>query len=123
MQTTLTDVTITGTRVEPDSRYNGKCPGCGKHASVLGRRINATAKATYSPHLHHAVLLTSDGTAYEVHPAGHPVARCECGRALFLKRVAGKLNRAVVCNAKCHGATGHVCECSCGGKNHGMSHA
>lgn len=24
-----------------------------------------------------------------------------------------------VCNAKCMGAAGHDCECSCGGKNHG----
>jgi len=24
-----------------------------------------------------------------------------------------------VCNDKCMNATGHLCECSCGGKNHG----
>jgi hypothetical protein len=24
------------------------------------------------------------------------------------------------CNARCMSATGHVCECECGGKNHGL---
>jgi len=28
-----------------------------------------------------------------------------------------------VCNAKCMGATGSNCECSCGGKNHGAGFA
>jgi hypothetical protein len=27
------------------------------------------------------------------------------------------------CNAKCMASTGHVCECSCGGANHGKSFA
>jgi hypothetical protein len=28
-----------------------------------------------------------------------------------------------VCDGRCMGATGHVCDCSCGGKNHGVGRA
>jgi len=43
---------------------------------------------------------------------------CTCGRDVALRRVAGTVTEHV-CNAKCMASTGHVCECSCGGKNHG----
>ena len=36
-----------------------------------------------------------------------------------LRALVAKLNPAVKCGAKCTDAKGHVCECSCGGKNHG----
>jgi hypothetical protein len=33
--------------------------------------------------------------------------------------IYGKFVKEVICNSKCTSATGHNCECSCGGKNHG----
>jgi hypothetical protein len=44
-----------------------------------------------------------------------------CGHAVTLRRIEGVVSEHV-CNAKCLASTGHVCECSCGGKNHGASH-
>jgi hypothetical protein len=44
-----------------------------------------------------------------------------CGRAMYLKPVLGKVVADKKCDARCLGAKGHVCECSCGGKNHGAS--
>jgi hypothetical protein len=36
------------------------------------------------------------------------------------RRIEFKSNPSLhVCNAKCMNATGRICECSCGGKNHG----
>ena len=35
--------------------------------------------------------------------------------------IVGHYNASVKCNARCTGATGHLCECSCGGVNHGAA--
>lgn len=46
---------------------------------------------------------------------------CICG-----KHAAGTRIKAVVtnhvCDARCTSATGHQCECQCGGKNHGAQY-
>lgn len=68
--------------------------------------------------------------------------RCKAHRRLDAGTVAPKVNRAAYltccgdqmdarplkgvvtdhkCNAKCLGSRGHICECSCGGKNHGKA--
>lgn len=47
--------------------------------------------------------------------------RCECGGTLIGKRVRGT-HTEKVCGAKCLGATGPNCDCSCGGLNHGGAH-
>jgi hypothetical protein len=44
---------------------------------------------------------------------------CACGRPLTFSAIRGRMNAEIKCNAKCTGAKGHDCECSCGGKNHG----
>ena len=49
-------------------------------------------------------------------------APCLCGRSVEFKMVRGVVT-AHKCNAKCLASTSGVCECSCGGKNHGASHA
>lgn len=50
-------------------------------------------------------------------------AACPCGKgSLIGKRVTGRTSHKA-CGAKCTGATGFVCDCSCGGKNHGKGHA
>lgn len=45
-------------------------------------------------------------------------AACGCGR-MTGRPIEGHLNPAVKCGAKCTHAKGHVCECECGGANHG----
>jgi len=49
--------------------------------------------------------------------------KCACGREIHFRDVRGTFNAAKECNDKCMGSAGHVCECSCGGKNHGAAHA
>lgn len=46
-------------------------------------------------------------------------------RALYLQfdRVKGFTVPSVPCDARCTGARGHNCECSCGGANHGADNA
>ena len=58
----------------------------------------------------------ADGTV----TAWLPAKDCpRCGRLMERKSIVGTLNPSIPCNPKCMGATGPVCECSCGGENHG----
>lgn len=52
-----------------------------------------------------------------------PAKSCTCGELLYGKAIDGSFNAAHPCDPRCTGATGHSCECSCGGANHGMDHA
>lgn len=44
-------------------------------------------------------------------------------REIAWKQVDGSLNHDHVCDARCTGAKGHSCDCSCGGANHGKAYA
>lgn len=47
----------------------------------------------------------------------------QCQRAMKWGFVRGIHNPEVKCDARCTGARGHSCECSCGGQNHGAGWA
>lgn len=47
--------------------------------------------------------------------------KCECGTTVKVNQVFGS-ESGKACDARCTGATGHDCECSCGGENHGADH-
>ncbi len=42
-----------------------------------------------------------------------------CGKPMTYRKIEGYRNESVPCDARCTGARGHSCECSCGGKHHG----
>ena len=72
--------------------------------------------------------LASDYTAptgerfYRYVPHQLPALPCAlCGRPMLGRRIEGHVNASVPCDARCTGAVGHKCECSCGGKNHGVA--
>jgi len=50
---------------------------------------------------------------------GNVVATCACGLVRVVRPVRGVFSAAHKCSAKCLSATGHDCQCECGGKNHG----
>jgi hypothetical protein len=45
-----------------------------------------------------------------------------CGWQCGWTVVTGRTNPDRKCDARCTNATGHNCECACGGKNHGAGH-
>ena len=51
-----------------------------------------------------------------------PAGRVCCGRSWDYRSIDGTTNPKIKCNARCTESKGHVCECSCGGKNHGAGH-
>jgi len=45
-----------------------------------------------------------------------------CGAFRWAAPVFGAYKLDRKCDARCMGATGHNCECQCGGENHGAAH-
>lgn len=97
-------------------RYNGKCVVCGARVSVLAQQV-------WIPGVQQLLFRLRD-EAGEIWTSNTyaPQKTCACGRTITTKPVRGVFRSSVVCNARCETSRAHVCECSCGGKNHG-SHA
>lgn len=101
-------------------RYNGKCRACGAGYSMIARPAwKNTAPGGYG----HTIIVDATGTEYQS-DGYRAIVHCNagCPRAFYASPVAGKYSAKKKCNAKCLESTGHVCECSCGGKNHGAGH-
>lgn len=77
-------------------QYNAISAGAQYHASRQGAYVTATCQ-------------------YGCVARGYPAL-------LTCKRIDGHHNPGVPCHAKCTGATGPNCECSCAGANHGSAH-
>lgn len=95
-------------------RQNVKCK-CGVKRSRL---VVQTVKRTYRSDMigivgrPQIVRMLENGTR-------EAAEKCACGRELHFRDVKGTIVADKPCNAKCIGSIGHVCECQCGGKNHG----
>ena len=75
-----------------------------KNFIAIGGKLN---KHNYENKLHR----------YVGHPKNAPDAIMPLTRKIFYKKNPS-LHK---CDARCQNATGHVCECSCGGKFHGIN--
>jgi len=49
--------------------------------------------------------------------------RSQMPSMIALKRIDGVVHEQKKCDARCTGATGHTCECLCGGEHHGADHS
>ena len=55
---------------------------------------------------------------------GDPLGLCpSCGKVMAFDALVATTRAEVRCDARCLGARGHTCDCSCGGKNHGAGWA
>ena len=96
-------------------RYVAKCRRCNVVTTTLASRVG------YADANMGALMIDAAG---ESGTFGAITIRCRgCGVPRAARPVRAIVRREIACNAKCHASTGHQCECSCGGKNHGSSHA
>lgn len=98
------------------TRFNGRC-SCGKVHSVLaeGRQL----------HRHYGWLWHTPKGAMGEDNRGARLSfwlSCECGKLARLSKVDGTYNAGKKCDGRCMSARGHVCDCQCGGQNHGAGH-
>jgi hypothetical protein len=98
------------------TRYNtkGKCKKCNVATSVVAERL-PNFNATIASELGFSLAANCMGVKVP--------CRGGCGNWRMAFPVLGRLVPAKGCDGRCMAATGHNCECACGGKNHGASHA
>ena len=105
---------------KPEVRWNAKgpCKRCSTKTSALGRKVMVK---TADGHTREALAL-ADGRLFEIdNGLCYLPCRSGCGRVRVATKVDGKFNAGKECNAKCMGGkVNGSCECSCGGKNHGV---
>lgn len=91
------------------SRYIATCKACKTHMSTEARDLNTVGEQL-------GALVRSDRFFWAI--------PCRsCGQERKARLVRGTYNPAHKCNAKCLASHGHVCDCSCGGRNHGTAWA
>lgn len=97
------------------TRFMKRCRGCGVVTSVLGA-LTRIERAPFQ------VFTLVDGTNLEWDNGSVVVACRGCGNKLRAVRIVGKLSTKHTCGTKCLESTGFLCECSCGGRNHGAGY-
>jgi len=116
--------------------FIGKCKPCKRavQASAVATETRAAARTStgkvISPK---RISWQIVGGAHDGHRTGLAAAwngkwqidvTCPgCRAAVSLTAVMGAMSEEHVCGARCLASTGPNCECSCGGENHGKSHA
>jgi hypothetical protein len=106
-------------------RFNGCCTRCKRRHSVglrIGSEvyvfdIGAEERLSYKGVSAGNVMLTGQDNWLPV-CNGVPVFFC-CDNEVRLSPVKGTFNREHKCDARCVNSKGHVCDCACGGQNHG----
>ena len=96
-----------GRRVEyPES--GGNFSRAGRIDAATGKWIGAGA------------WITAIGGGKPTEYGGDPLGLCpQCGHLMRGGELKAHLVEDHKCDARCTGARGHNCDCSCGGKNHG----
>lgn len=67
------------------------------------------------------VVARLDESEYKLFARIHPneVFCVECHARCVVNEIYGRFVNTIACSAKCTGAVGQSCDCSCGGENHG----
>jgi hypothetical protein len=114
----------------PPTHYIGKCRTCKHITRVTITQLKllqqgATLKFIYRYEIPKGCSQgKSQGLPYftmacpTCNPGGHLG-----GIGFTLRKIDGYLSENKKCDRRCTEATGHVCECSCAGENHGCDHA
>jgi hypothetical protein len=118
---------------ETPPRYFGKCTikGC-KHRRVIEPGSVEQLKLFPGPNGGTLTVLDDNGRDWPLHDIGGReqilvfraagLACSEHGTVVDFRRGQFTFNPDKVCNARCMGATGPACDCSCRGANHGGKH-
>lgn len=101
-------------------------------APEVSRRGVLVGRAPFTRTAHNVTRDLSQAAPFTVAERSFPVeyhdrpgelwVGCPCGTRVAARKIRGRKTDHK-CDAKCESATGHSCECACGGANHGRAHA
>jgi len=115
--------TATETRTTKTATYIGRCrKGCHGVVRVQARVDVRTFPGAYGRRGVSVVVTFPHGETYRCEDSSRVFFVCLCGKHVEFRRVVGRVSEHK-CGAKCLASTSGVCECSCGGRNHGAGHA
>ena len=133
MATTRTETLVTRTPQQPGeyaTRVFYKCARCRRSdifntTAIVEKRHRGYGRYDRDQKfLVRMVTTYANGTVQdETFFAFPPLRSCECGRTMVPNPLRAVKSDAVPCDARCTDATGHNCECSCGGQFHGSEKA
>ena len=97
-------------------RAHAHCYKCGRKGAVAAVRVNTSMGVRIVSDANRAAW----GWVWSNQGYSRPlVAFCaRCSEPVKSQALIGRVT-AKKCGARCQSSTGHVCECSCGGENHG----
>ncbi len=99
------------------NRMTLKCAFCKSHFTALvGERFNASVRHIES--CEKAMRRVDQWTSKPERRAG--VIQSVADSYITGREIIGHFKAEIKCDARCQGAHGHSCECSCGGANHGV---
>lgn len=108
------------------ARFIGKCSKCGTVLAVVAEKsVRVIGRDRFGNEKKRVTFTFPNGETCD--EPRHFVGCWTCpsrhgqARQIELHTIRGVVTEEE-CNAKCTGAAGHQCECSCGGKNHGGMH-
>lgn len=111
--------------------FLGKCKSCKRALQIDG----VEAEAVETKRTPSGKVISPRRVSWQMGAARTPLAAAwngkwqiaatcpRCGAAMMVQAVAGTYSAEHICGARCLASTGPNCECSCGGRNHGKSHA
>lgn len=121
-QMTIEDWTVTvmpfdHARPQHTNRLTLKCGFCGKHFTApAGERLAASIR-------HLESCARAQARIDRWYP-GEKRARADlrsiADSYFTWREIIGTFKPGIKCDARCQGAIGHDCECSCNGRNHGI---
>lgn len=98
--------------------YIGKCRKCSHTSRAHVADVQTYDSATGRTYTGHKV-----DTARPFRAGNGPfAAKCPTHGVYPLRALQGRTVETIKCDARCTGAHGPKCDCSCGGKNHGADH-
>lgn len=104
-----------------ECKYLGRCRGCKCAARVTAQVTVKKSMGGYGRTVYLVAVTFPHGQTYRSDKADWACFTCLCGRSVVFNRLRGRVT-AHKCNVKCLASTSGVCECACGGKNHGARH-
>jgi hypothetical protein len=102
-------------------RFIGKCKGC-KGCVRIEAPETRRIKASLGYGRTETRVFRRIPTGQEIQGYDRFFLPCLCGKHVEFKMIRGHVTEHK-CNAKCLASTSGICECSCGGANHGASYS
>lgn len=104
-----------------EAKYLGRCRSCKCAVRVTAKVTVRHSIGDYGRNVADVTVVFPDGRTYRSNKSDWACFTCLCGRSVVFNRLRGRVTDHK-CNVKCLASTSGVCECACGGKNHGASH-